>query len=96
MSDKRDTSPEEEREKSQVRQAAKVPREPAFEVGDGVQMRVTETGADAKIRTFFKKFTIAARRTVSGHWQYQLTDLNTNALYKAGQWYPENSLTRST
>jgi hypothetical protein len=55
-------------------------------------MRVTEIGSDKKSRTFYKKFTIATRRTVGGYWQYQLNDPITGSLYEAGKWYSETSL----
>jgi hypothetical protein len=71
-------------------------REPAFDVGDGVQMHVTETGSDGLTRKLYKNFTIAARRIVASHWQYQLNDPVSKSLYEAGKWFPESRLTSST
>ncbi|KAF2824376.1 hypothetical protein CC86DRAFT_408458 [Ophiobolus disseminans] len=96
MADK-DSISESDKRKSYV-QPASIPseREAAFGVGDEVQMRVTEAGTNGELRNIYKRFKIAARRKVTGRWQYQLTDPATNALHEAGKWYPEASLTAST
>merc|ERR1711879_455123 len=57
-----------------------------FTSGDEVKMKITEIKPDGRTRMYYKTFDIFESRLVSDHYEYQLTDPNTNASWEGGKW----------
>ncbi|KAF2684474.1 hypothetical protein K458DRAFT_431410 [Lentithecium fluviatile CBS 122367] len=87
------TIPESERDKSGVvRSRNPNERQPGFAPGDPVKMVVKETWVDGKTRLVNKEFTVDARHSTLGHWQYQLRIAPNGSLWDGGKWFPERDL----
>jgi hypothetical protein len=66
-------------------------REPGRRINETVHMRVTIVESAEQL-TYYKTFTVAARRMHLGRWQYQLTDPRTNSLWNEEDWVQETEL----
>ena len=55
-------------------------------------MKITEIKPDGRTRMYYKTFDIFESRLVPDHYEYQLTDPNTNASWEGGKWFRESLL----